>query len=136
VRDGFTTAIDPFLIDPGDARRVGEFVGDRISSDDLVIASPGVVWLFRARRADFLMSLAFTGQETALLPGDVPADRFAFDLSYTRARFVVVDNLWRNWAVWDVAGVSEMLRQVEAWPRVSSSGELDVYCNPIRRCDR
>jgi hypothetical protein len=135
VRDGFATAIDPFLIDPGDARRVGEFVGSRAGSDDVVIASPSVAWLFRTRRADFLMSLAFTGQETALLPGDVPADRFAFDPSYTRARFVVVDNLWRNWAVWDVAGVSEMLRQVEAWPCVFSSGELKVYCNPTGRCD-
>jgi hypothetical protein len=136
VRDGFTTAIDPFLIDPGDARQVGEFVKARTSSDDLVIASPGVVWLFPTKRADFLMSLAFTGQETALLPGDIPADRFAFDPSYTRARFVVVDNLWRNWAVWDIAGVSEMLRQVEAWPCVLNSGELNVYCNPVGRCDR
>ena len=136
IRDGFTTSIDPFLIDPGDARQVAEFVKDRISPDDLVIASPGVVWLFHAKRADFVMSLAFTGQETALLPGDIPADRFAFDPRYTQARFVIVDNLWRNWAVWDIAGVSGMMRQVEAWPRVFSSGEIEVYCNPMWNCDQ
>jgi hypothetical protein len=136
IRDGFTTSIDPFLIDPGDARQVAEFARDRIGSDDLVIASPGLVWLFQAKRADFVMSLAFTGQETALLPGDIPVDRFAFDPRYTQARFVVVDNLWRNWAVWDIAGVSDMMQQVEAWPRVLISGEIEVYCNPMWGCDQ
>ena len=76
------------------------------------------------------MSVAATGRETVLLPGDIPGERFAFDPRYTEARFVVVDNLWRNWAVWDVAGVPDMLRQVETWPLVFKSGEIEVYANP------
>jgi hypothetical protein len=130
VRGHFSTQIDPFLINPDDARQVAEFVNARTSPDDVVIASPGVAWLLRANAADFQMSVAVTGRETALLPGDIPEERFAFDPRYTEARFVVVDNLWRNWAVWDVAGVPDMLRQVETWPLVFESGEIEVYASP------
>jgi 4-amino-4-deoxy-L-arabinose transferase-like glycosyltransferase len=130
VRGRFSTQIDPFLIDPAHARQTAEFVNARVDPDDVVIASPGLAWLLRANAADFQMAVAATGRETAMLPGDVPVERFAFDPRYTRARFVVVDNLWRNWAVWDIAGVAEMLDQVEGWPLVFQAGEIRVYANP------
>jgi hypothetical protein len=76
------------------------------------------------------MSLAAAGQGTALLPADIPADRFAFDPRFTRARFVTVDNLWRNWGVWTIAGAGAALEEVEAWPLLFQAGEIDVYCNP------
>ncbi len=130
VRGRFSTQIDPFLIDPGDARQASEFVNGQVNPGDVVIASPAVAWLIRANVADFQMAVAATGRETAMLPGDVPVERFAFDPRYTQARFVVVDNLWRNWAVWDIAGVAEMLRQVEDWPLVFEVGGIGVYANP------
>jgi muconolactone delta-isomerase len=43
---------------------------------------------------------------------------------------VVVDNLWRNWAVFTVPGVDEMLEQVTTWPLLFQAGEIEVYCNP------
>jgi Dolichyl-phosphate-mannose-protein mannosyltransferase len=96
VRDGFHTQIDPFLLDPASARQAAQFVNARTGPGDLVIASPGLAWLLSASAADFQMSIAFTGQETPHLPANLPADRFAFDPRYTQARFVIVDNLWRN----------------------------------------
>ena len=62
----------------------------------------------------------------------MPADRFAFDPDYQHARFVIVDNLWRNWAVPNVAGVPGMLREVELWPQVFKAGVIAVYCNSRR----
>jgi 4-amino-4-deoxy-L-arabinose transferase-like glycosyltransferase len=132
TRDGFSTVIDPFLIDPGDARQVAEFVNSQTDAEDVIIASPALAWLFRANVADFQMTVAATGQGTPHLPADIPADRFAFDPDYRRARFVVVDNLWRNWAVWNVIGVSDIVRQVETWPLAFKAGELEVYCNPVQ----
>lgn len=132
TRDGFSTVIDPFLIDPGDARQVAEFVNSQTDDDDVIIASPALAWLFRANVADFQMTVAATGQGTPHLPADIPADRFAFDPDYRRARFVVVDNLWRNWAVWNVVGVSDIVRQVETWPLAFKAGEIEVYCNPVQ----
>ncbi len=129
VQTSFNTAIDPFLIEPTAARQVAEFVNQHTQTADVVIASPGVAWLLQTNAADFQMSIAATGRATPHLPADMPADRFAFNPDYTRARMVIIDNLWRNWAVWNVAGVSDMLRDVETWPRVFKAGAIEVYCN-------
>jgi 4-amino-4-deoxy-L-arabinose transferase-like glycosyltransferase len=133
TRDGFSAVIDPFLIDPGDARRAAEFVNNQADADDVIVASPALAWLFLANVADFQMTVAAAGQETPHLPADIPADRFVFDPDYRRARFVVVDNLWRNWAVWNVIGVSDIVRQVETWPLAFKAGEIEVYCNPVQQ---
>jgi hypothetical protein len=132
TREGFPTIIDPFLIDPQSARQVAGYVNARASGDDVVIASPGLAWSLRANVADFQMSIAFTGQRTPHLPADVPRERFAFNPDYTQARFVVVDNLWRNWAVFTVPGVPQMLERVQTWPLMFQSGEIEVYCNPAQ----
>jgi hypothetical protein len=137
VHDRWGTHIDPFLINPGDARQVAAFVNERAGPGDLVVASPGVAWLLQANVADVQMSVAATGRETTLLPANIPAERFAFDPRYSEARFVIVDNLWRNWAVWDVAGASDVLHDVETWSLVFEIGEIEVYCNPsLANCQR
>jgi hypothetical protein len=138
TRQGFSTIIDPFLLDPHSARQAAEFVNaltyddDGADDGDVVIASPGLAWLLRANTADFQMSIAFTGQCTPHLPPDIPPERFAFDPRFSQARFVVVDNLWRNWAVFTVPGVADMLEQVTTWPLAFQAGEIEVYCNPAR----
>jgi len=132
VRDGFRTEIDPFLLNPDHARQVAGFVNAHTTHDDVVIASPSLAWLLQANTADVQMSIAATGQGTPDMPADIPTDRFAFNPRYTQARFVVVDNLWRNWATWNVPGMPEMLQQVETWPMVFQAGEIEVYGNPNR----
>ena len=124
------------IINPGDARRVAEFVNSQVVPSDVVIASPGVAWLFQAHTADFQMSVAANGQETPHLPANLPASRFVFNPDYKQAHFVVVDNLWRNWAVWNIVGVPDMLRQMQSWSLVFKSGEIEVYCNPTQDCSR
>ncbi len=130
VQLGFRTDIDPFLIEAAAAQQAAAFVNERVSGDDLVIASPAIAWQIRSNVADFQMSIASGGQATPHLPANVPADHWAFDPTYQRARFVIVDNLWRNWAVPDVPGVREMLIEVETWPLALKTGEIDVYANP------
>jgi 4-amino-4-deoxy-L-arabinose transferase-like glycosyltransferase len=130
VRSGYVTVIDDFLIDPSAAERVAAFVNARTGADDLVIASPSIAWMFAAPAADFQMAVAATGRATVHLPAGLPADRYAFDPRYTRARFVVVDNLWRNWAVVHMPAVAEMVRAVEAWPLALEVGQVEVYRNP------
>jgi 4-amino-4-deoxy-L-arabinose transferase-like glycosyltransferase len=130
VRAGFRTTIDGFLLDPGVAQDAAEFVNQRVSADDLVIASPTVAWLLQSQAADMQMPIAYRGQATPHLPGNIPPERWASDPSIARARYVIVDNLWRNWAVANVPGVLEMLYEIEAWPLVLRSGEIAIYQNP------
>lgn len=129
VRNGFPTAIDPFLIRVSDAIQVAQFINTHARSDDLVIASPAIAWQFQTRTADFQMAIAATGRATPHFPADIPTPRFVFDPRFEHARYVVIDNLWLNWGAVNVPGVSEMMRKVETWPLVFESGAIRVYEN-------
>jgi hypothetical protein len=133
VQDGFRTQIDPFLLDPMHARQAAQFINDRTTDDSLIVASPTLVWLLQGNAVDAQLAIAATGQPTPGLPGDIPADRFAFPPSYEQARFIVEDNLGRKLAG-DIPGTTEMARQLETWPLVFAAGEIKVYCNPTH-CD-
>jgi 4-amino-4-deoxy-L-arabinose transferase-like glycosyltransferase len=130
VRDGFRTDIDGFLLDPIAAREAAAFVNQRVSADEVIIAAPTLAWALNAQVADAQMPSAYRGVATPHLPGDVPADRWAFDPSTERARYIIVDNLWRNWAVVNVPGLPAMLQEIEAWPLAWRRGEIAIYENP------
>jgi hypothetical protein len=55
----------------------------------------------------------------------------AFDPDYHHARYVVIDNLWRNWGVVHIPGLSDMVNDVQnMWPQVFALGQFAVYANP------
>jgi hypothetical protein len=130
VHSGFATPIDPFLIDPAHARLAAEFVNARTTPDDVVVASPTLAWLIEAHAADVQMATLVAGYAAPDLPVSIPAGRFAFDPDYRQARFVIVDNLWHNWAVWNVPGAPDVLREIETWSLAFAAGEIEVYENP------
>ncbi|NTU61855.1 MAG: glycosyltransferase family 39 protein [Chloroflexi bacterium] len=130
VRDGFRTDIDGFLLDPMATQEAAAFVNQRTASSDLVIASPILAWMLHARVADIQMPLAQRGQATPHLPANVPRERWAFEPNVELARFVIVDNLWRNWAVPNMPGVADLLQEIATWPIVLRLGEVMVYQNP------
>ena len=98
----------------------------------MVIAAPTLAWALTANVADMQMPLAYAGRATPHLPADVPAERWVFNPAYQQARFVIVDNLWHNWAQPNVAGVAGMLNEVETWPVAFRAGDVVVYQNPMR----
>ncbi len=127
VQHGFPTAIDPFLINGSDARQVAQYINSHAQPNELVIASPTVAWLFNTHTADYQMAIAVTGQATPHFPANLAASRFVFDPRVEQARFVVIDDLWRHWAIFNVIGVPAMIHQVEGWPLVFEAGTLQVY---------
>lgn len=130
VTHGFVSSIDDFLISPAEAQAVAGYINHHAQPDDVIIASPAVGWLLEAHTADFQMAVAATGTATPHLPANLPPERWAFDPRLERARFVVVDNLWRNWAVVDVPGVTAIMQTVQSWPVVFVAGTVNVYQNP------
>nr|MBP7694566.1 hypothetical protein [Anaerolineales bacterium] len=129
-RDGFTTPIDDFLVAAADARAAAGFVNAHAAPDDLVLASPAVAWQLTGRAADFQMAAAAAGQATPHLPADLPAARWVFDPRFERARYLVVDNLWRNWAVVHVPAVDAWWRAMDNWPIVFQTGAITIYAHP------
>jgi hypothetical protein len=133
VENGYTTDIDPFLMNPADARAVAAFINANTDSTDSVIVSPVAGWLFETNVTDFQVTAAAeTGAATPHLPANLPPERFIFDPSHTAARYVVTDPTWYNWGLPHVPGVPEILADVETWERVFEAGDLVVWQNPDR----
>jgi len=121
------------LADPPEAERVAHFVNTHTSADDVVLASPGILWLFHAQVADFQQAIAITGHKTQHYPAGIPRDRFLFDCSLQNATFVVLDPLWRGWASQMMPEVAQMVAEVETWPLALKTGDFEVYRNPTRQ---
>jgi hypothetical protein len=124
------TEISHVLVDPEDAYETAAYVNNLVGQDDLVVASPALAWLINARVTDFQISLAYGGYETRHFPSDIPHSRFVFDPSVARARYVVVDRIWDNWAEANVPDLDVILDAIEAWPLAAEFGEFRVYENP------
>lgn len=127
------TEIDPFLINGIDAQQVANYINANARPEDVVIASPAVAWLLDVHAADFQMAAAAEGAATPHLPGNIPPNRFVFDPRFDTAHYVVVDNLWRNWAGVNIPQVYAMLLDLQSWDRVFSAGPIEVYENPSRQ---
>ena len=131
IQTELRTPVQELLVDQGQAHAVAEYLNARTAADDLVIASPAIAWLLEAQVADFQQALAFQGLATAHFPARIPAERFAYPTSPDRARFVVVDPIWRNWATLVMPDVAELVSEVETWPVEFVAGDVMVYANPV-----
>lgn len=132
IQTAMQTPIDLVLVDADDARTTADFINRDTGPDDVVIASPAVAWLFHSRVTDFQQVVAASGGETISFPIDIPVNRFAFDVDGRRARFVVVDRIWRNWGAPNMPGVADLMHEAETWPLAFQAGEFYVYQNPAK----
>lgn len=135
-----TTRQDDLLATPGDAQAAGRYVLAHARPGDLILASPTLAWMFDApdgssgagiRGADLLQSIAQAGSQVAFYPAHLPADRWAYDVSPDRARYVVVDDLLRRLAAPGQApALQPILARVERWPVAFTAGQYTVYERP------
>jgi hypothetical protein len=130
ARRGYLTPINSLLLAPQDTQAAASFINENLRPNEVVVISPGIGWLVEGNAADFQMSIAYKGVDTQHLPGDIPQDRFSFNPDYEQAQFVVIDNLWRNWAVLNMPEVAVMVEEVETWPLEFEAGEIKIYRNP------
>jgi 4-amino-4-deoxy-L-arabinose transferase-like glycosyltransferase len=127
VQTHFGTVIDPFLLNPASAQAVMDYVNQHSQPTDLVIASPGLAWGLHSQAADMQLMVKAAGFDTPHLPTTIPSARFTQQPHLSQAKFVIVDNLWRNWGLFHLPGLAEQMAQIEEWPVVFSAGEIVVY---------
>jgi len=127
------TRLDAVLArQPSDAVAVTDYVNQRTTRDDVVLASPSIAWRLQARAVDFEQMLAFDGVTTHNYGKGITQARFVFAPTLDHATYVIVDNLWRGWAVQHMPDLKNYLRKIESWPRVLQRGDFEVYRNPAR----
>ena len=134
-----TTPQDSLLATPADAQATIQFTLAHAQRGDLVLASPQLAWAFdqpvnaqgRAlgvSGADIVQTVAYGGQTAAFYPAGLPRDRWAYDISPSAARYVIVDDLLRQLAAPDqLPALAPILKQVERWPVVFRRGQYTVY---------
>lgn len=132
VQNGFARGDSWAYVPVGPARAAIDYVNQRATENDLVLASPAIAWALEGQAADFQQVLAYSGQAAIDYPADLPKDRFAFEVSLQRAAYVIVDPIWSEWGAVHLRAVDEMLEQLENWPVVWQRGEIVVRANPDR----
>lgn len=132
------TRQDSILATPSDAQSAMSYVLARARPGDLVLASPALAWRFdhpddapKLQGADILQSVAVEGDAVAFYPARLPASRWAYDVSLSGARYVIVDDLIRQLAVPGQAdALIPIVKQVERWPAVYTAGQYTIYERP------
>ncbi len=130
-----TTRQDAILATPADAQATERYVLTHARAGDLVLASPGIAWAFDhpdgapgLSSADMLQTIAQSGQAASFYPAGLAPSRWAYDVSLSRARYVVVDNLLRQLAEpGQVDGLAPLLTQASHWRAVFTRGQYTVY---------
>jgi hypothetical protein len=131
---GYTTTFDALLMSPYDTQQVAEFLRPRIREDDVIVTTPVLGALIPGNPIDFQQSVAFSSRiNTPHLPADLPAERLAFNPDYRAARFVVIDDNWRAWGVYNVTGLADIVADVETnWQQIYAVGGYTVWERPAR----
>jgi hypothetical protein len=125
----WNTDLEPIMVNPYDAKKAMEFINHNVTNEDLVIASPALAWIVMAKKIDFQISLAYLRKSTMHLPGDIPYDRFTFNSDYKEAKYVIIDNIWTNWAIINNSYLQSMVKDIKKWPLVWNSGQIYIYQN-------
>ncbi|MGB8253488.1 MAG: hypothetical protein WCF08_09745, partial [Anaerolineaceae bacterium] len=131
VMSHFHSKLDWILVDPVEARQAIDFINQNTGSEDLVIGSPAITWALKCRTADFQMTIAYDGVKTVHFPPNMPLERFAFDPSLLKAKYVVLDPVWEEFgipAMPSVEGLSEVI--ISNWQMVFDIGDIQIYQNP------
>jgi len=119
----------------GDAYRTAEFINAHASSDDLVLSTYTLWWLLKTRNANIPQALLKKGIHTDFYLSSFSPERFLFDPSLEKARFVVEDSFTdeRMHSLPDTPhyAIRTSIEFVRAhWKKVFEAGEYRVYENP------
>lgn len=128
---GIHPSLDQVLLNAQDAQRAIEYINRHVSPQDLVITSPTLGWAFISHTTDFQLAQAYQHHKTPHFPIDIPPDRFAFDPTYSKARYAVIDPVWRNWAAFQIQSVAKMTEDIrQHWVLEKQIGTIEIFVNP------
>lgn len=115
-----------------EVEQAANWINERITPDDLVIAHQNIGWLLHCKTADFLQTAAWSGLPTFTLE-DIPShDRFRYPADLEAARYVVIGDIDRFWT-FDQPHIEDLLirLQKEKWLAVWHGRNYIVLENPI-----
>lgn len=118
-------------LNESDTRRVAQYINENTRTDDLVIASPQISWLFdKANASDFLESVASSGQDTIFFNKEYKQiGGFYYDSPPRNAKFIVIDHFALEWSMGQPNVFSTFAPTID-WPVVLNVGGYQIKQNP------
>lgn len=114
-----------------DSQKVADFVNERTSTDNTVLASPHFSSLLKVQITDPILATVYQGYETTNFPANFGKDRFIYDASWHNVKYAVIDKFTRGWFVFQPNVDTEVLDKFwNSWPKVYILGEYTVLLNP------
>ena len=100
---------------------------------DLVLANHDIAWLLHAQTANLLQLTLMSGYSTVFSPHGVPRERFLYDVSTARAKYVVIGDIDQRWTLHQ-EHVADALAPVvrDRWPSVWKGPTYEILENPGR----
>ena len=126
-RGGDESTLTSVSLDFEQAKSTAEYINAHSTASDIVLASPAIAWALKGNVTDYQISLAYQGYETPHFPRDIPKGRFRFDPTYTNATYIVVDNIWKNWAENRMPQLIQMREYGERSQVVYQTEDIAVY---------
>ncbi|MEN6298707.1 MAG: glycosyltransferase family 39 protein [Anaerolineaceae bacterium] len=118
---------NPVLLNVEDATAVVNFVNNHTATNDLVIASPAIGWAIHANATDYVISLAYTGKQNLFFPTDIPRTRFRFNADFRHAKYIIVDNIWKNSFELNMPAMDSLNNEVETMTIAYRTSTIIVY---------
>jgi hypothetical protein len=114
-----------------DVEAAAKWANEHTDQNDLVICSSNVAWLLHSQTAWFLQVVTWYGMPTQGYELGNPREKFRYDSSVERARFVVVGDSDQRWAIGqpNVIKLFEIMQR-EKWPVVWRGDYYFILANP------
>ena len=112
-----------------DARyKVADFVNERVVGDDVVLTDSHLSRMINSKTSVLIQAAAFKEESIAYMPSDLSKDRFLFNCSHRNAKFIVMVNGTREWAMNHTALV-KIMNEIQNWSTNEINNYL-IYRNP------
>ncbi|MFZ5805640.1 MAG: ArnT family glycosyltransferase [Verrucomicrobiota bacterium] len=80
-----------------DAESAAQWVNDNTTPEDFVVAETNIGWLLHAKTARFMQAIAYEGKPFLIFRKSMPPERFFFDCSIEKAKYIVVCGIDVDW---------------------------------------
>ena len=112
-----------------DADQVAAYLRQHANANDLIVASPQIVWAMPGQQTDYMAVAIYDGKATTPLSMTLRT-LFLHPSGLNDVEYAILDPLARNFAPKVVPGMQDYITEIETWPLVFQSGALSVYRAP------
>ena len=123
----YKTDLEPLLADVSEAQAVVNYLNSHSNPEDVILVSPSIGWALKANAVDYHISLAYMGLSTTFFPNNVSHNRFRFNPEYAKAKYIVIDNLWKNWGEQNLSDLIMLRRFAESFRVVFKTSNISIY---------